>query len=103
MKLYDVRVPIHETPDGCPAIDETIEKLDEMLTQYGIDHYFALPTNAEMEADEKPLIYYLFYCLEKDVEVTLIISLYLRMYLNKNKENILEGITKSLGRNEVAA
>ena len=42
MELYNVLIPIHETPEGQPSIDETIDKLDEMLTQYGVAHFFTL-------------------------------------------------------------
>jgi len=98
MKLYDVRLPIHETPEDEPTIHETIEKLDEMLTQYGIDHYFALPSEAEIEADPKPLVYQLFYQSEQDVELTLVVSLWCKLYLNKDKQHILEAIVKRFGK-----
>lgn len=95
MKIFDTRIPIHETPDGEPSINETIENLDEMLTRYGIEHCFTLPTGKEIEADEKTLVYYLFYLSEQNVEMTLVVSLFMRMYLKKDKQNILESIMKS--------
>jgi len=98
MKLYDVRIPIHETPEGEPALDDVIEKLGEMLTQYGIDHYFALPSAAEIKADPKPLVYQLFYQSEQNIELTLAVSLWLKLYLNKDKQRILEAIVKSFGK-----
>ena len=98
MKLYDVRIPIHETPEGEPAIDTIIESLGEMLTQYRIDHCFALPTGGEIGTDQKPLRYYLFYQSEQNVELTLVVSLWARLYLNKDKQHILETIVKSFGK-----
>ncbi len=97
MKVYDVRIPIHETPEGEPPVDETIGKLDEMLTQYGIDHCFTLPSSEEIEADPKPLSYHLYYQSEQNVEVTLVVSLYIKLYLNEDKQKILEAIVKSFG------
>lgn len=98
MKLYDTRIPVHETPKGEPAMDTVIEKLDEMLTQYGVDHCFALATDAEMDADPKPLLYHLFYQAEQNVELTLVIGLWLKLYLNRDNQRIIESIMKSLSK-----
>ncbi len=96
MKLYDISIPVHETTEGEPSINDSIEKLDEMLTQYGIDHCFALPTYQAMNLDPKPLVYNLYYRSEQNTELTLVISLWLKIYLNRETNRILEAIEKSL-------
>ena len=51
-----------------------------------------------MAADPKDLKYFLYYRSEKNVELSLIVSLYTRMYLGKDKQTILESLVKSFGR-----
>ena len=99
MKLYDTRIPIHETEEGQRSIDEHIETLDSMLNQYNIGHFFSLPTEPELEKDEK-LCYWLHYQDFQNTEITLVLALFVRIYLEKPKQKILESIVKSFGRTE---
>ena len=94
LKIYDTRLPIHSSDKN-----DSLDKLDEMLTQYGVDHYFAIPTSHEIdeaEANGKPIDCFLFYRSEQNVELTLIVSLYTRLFRDTDKQRILEGIVKSL-------
>lgn len=103
MKLYDTRIPIHETAEGIPSIHDLIEKLGEMLDQYNISYFFALPTGEEQEKVKKEkgkdLCYYLFYQSEQNHEMTLVVSLFGCLYLKKSKQKTLEAIVKSFGNN----
>jgi hypothetical protein len=101
--IYDTKVPVHETPEGEAGIDCFLDKLDEMLTQYGVAHCFILPTNEEIEKKEedgKQLVYWLCYESSQNTELTLIISLWLKLYRNKDTQEILKSIVKSLGKED---
>jgi hypothetical protein len=97
MKVYDTRVPIHETADSLPSIHDLIEKLGEMLGQYNISYCFSLPSAQEQEQD-KNLCYWLHSLSEQNTELTLVVSLFCRLYLKKDTQKILESIVKSFGR-----
>lgn len=84
MQLYDVKVPIHEMKD----FSQRIEKLDEMLNQYGIRHCFTLPSNEEIENDPKPLICNMYHLAEQTLELTLVLGLFLKLYGNKDDQEI---------------
>lgn len=94
-KVYDTRIAIH-----ADAKNDTLDKLDEMLNQYGVDHCFTLPSNHEIdeaEANGKPIELSLFYCSEQNVELTLIVNLYARLYRRRDRQEIVESIVKSFG------
>lgn len=101
MKVYDTRIPIHETADNLPSIHDLIDKLGEMLDQYNISYSLALPTGEEQEKTKKEngkdLCYYLFYQSEQNHEMTLVVSLFGCLYLKKSKQKTLEAIVKSFG------
>jgi hypothetical protein len=94
MQLYDVKMPIHELSE----FDQPIEKLDEMLNQYGIRHCFALPSNEEIENDPKPLICNMYYLAEQNLEVTLIVGLFIKLYGKKDAQEIRTAIVKSFSK-----
>lgn len=96
MKIYDTRIPIHETPEGVASIHSIVEKLSDMLDEYGVDHCVTLPGPKDMEADDK-LTYCLFYQSEQNTELTLVIALWARIYRKKTQQQILESIVKSFG------
>jgi len=97
MKLFDTRIPIHETTEGLPSIHDLIEKLGEMLDQYNIEYFVALPTAEDQEKD-KALCYHLHYLSEQNTELTLVVSLFSTLYLKKSNQALLEAIVKSFGR-----
>lgn len=101
MKLYDSRIPIHETAENLPSIHDLIEKLGEMLDRYNISYCLALPTGEEQEKAKKEngkdLCYYLFYQSEQNHEMTLVVSLFACLYLKSSEQKTLESIVKSFG------
>lgn len=94
MNLYDVKMPIHEMTD----FSQPVEKLDEMLNQYGIAHCFTLPSIDEIENDPKPLICNMYYLAEQNLELTLVVGLFIKLYSNKDNQEILNAIVKSNNR-----
>ncbi len=75
---------------------DLIEKLAEMLDQYRVSYYVALPSAEDQEKD-KNLLYKLYYLSEQNTELTLIVALFTRLYLKRDKQKILEAIVKSFG------
>lgn len=51
MFIADMFYRIHDT-EKYPLKDGMVETLDKMLTDNGIQHFFALPTNEMIDADE---------------------------------------------------
>lgn len=51
MFIADMFYCIHDTEEF-PLEDGMIEKLDQMLTENGIKHYFSLPHEASIDKDE---------------------------------------------------
>ena len=100
MTMFDRRIPIHETEDGKPGIDTVIETLDEMLTQYGVNHFFAYATDHEQKATKetsgKDLCYWLYYDSVQNTETSLIIGLFMKTKLDKDDSKIVECVTTSI-------
>ena len=82
MKLYDCRVKIHE------KTADHMEELDAMLTDYGVDHAFILPTTAEMEDDER-LSAYVCYMEEDGVTFNLVSLLFAKTVVGMKDEKII--------------
>jgi hypothetical protein len=97
MMVFDVRTAILETREGQASIHTMIERLDEMLTQHGVDHSFALPSDDELKENQR-LAYWLLYHAEQSVEVTLVVALFVRLCLGTDKQTLLETIVKSFGK-----
>ena len=58
--VFDTYVTIKDR-EGHPDMDDTLlEKLDEMLTTYGVPHAFTLPHEKTMEDITFSLVYILF-------------------------------------------
>ena len=105
MMVFDMRVPIHETQEGAPAMDSLIKRLDEMLYQYGIKHCFALASHEDMAKDDKPLLYWLYYDMEQNTELTLVVALFVKLHLKKDETDdpsILAAIVKSMTRGKTS-
>lgn len=98
MTIFDTMIPIHETPKGEPSIDETLDKLDEMLTRYGVQHSFSLAKAEEANDAKRPTLYYLYYNAEQNTEMTLIVTLFSKLYLNVEDKKILLSVVSSLSK-----
>lgn len=87
MKLYDCRVKIHE------KTADHIEELDAMLTNYGVDHAFIVPTYAEQEDDDL-LSAYVYYMEEDEVTFNLVSLLFAKTVLGVKDEKIIDAMRK---------
>ena len=87
MILYDCRAKIHEKNAG------HMEELDAMLTDYGVDHAFILPTYAEQEDDEH-LSAYVCYMEGDEVTFNLIVLLFAKTVLRVGDEEIVSSMRK---------
>lgn len=96
MKLFNVRIPIHETADDLLSIHDLIGILSAMLDQHKVTHFVSLASKDEQEKD-KNLRYQLHYLSEQNTELTLIVALFMSLYLKRDKQKILESIVKSFG------
>ena len=70
-----------------------MEELDAMLTDYGVDHAFILPTYAEKEDDEH-LSAYVCYMEEDEVTFNLIVLLFAKTVLRVGDEEIVSSMRK---------
>ena len=48
MTLFD-QVLVLKDKEGHPAVYDTIEQLDKLLTEYGVNHAFTLPRHEDIE------------------------------------------------------
>lgn len=70
---------------------EMIEKLDEMLTTYGVQHFFSLPNN---ETEDAEYIFDLFYDSEDRITVDLVYLLWAKTVRKVSSEKIVEAMQK---------
>ena len=87
MKIYDMMTAIHSTAA------EKIEVLDEMLTQYGVDHSFMYATANQMEKDEDVELNVL-YMEEDEITFDLVVMLFCKTALKKSDEEIKNAMKK---------
>lgn len=85
LKVYDMSTKFH----GETA--ENIEKLDEMLTQYGVDHAFMLPTPQDIEEDEE-IEGRVLYTEDDEITFDLVVMLFCKTVLNKSDDEIKEAM-----------
>lgn len=81
MKVFDMKTRMREQTAS------KAEKLDEMLTQYGVDHFFAYPTAEDFEADEN-IELVVYYDSEQEMLYELVVALFCKIELNKSDEAI---------------
>lgn len=82
--------------------DEMIEKLDKMLTEYGVQHFFTLPEGDEngwaVRDDE---IIYVFYDADiDDMTFSLVYMLWSKTVRNIPDDRLLTGMKKIVARKE---
>lgn len=87
LKIYDMATKIHS------ETEEHLEKYDEMLNQYGIDHAFTYPTDVELDEDEN-LVCKVLYMEEDEITFDLVTLLFCKTVLNKADDKIKESMKK---------
>lgn len=99
MFLADRFITIHEK-EKYPITEELIEKLDEMLTQYNIQHFFSLPiSNLDGTAADDEVVS-ISYESKDEVTVELIICLWSRIHRNYEQEMIYKAFSKKIKKLE---
>lgn len=61
--------------------EEMVNKLDSMLTDYNVNHFFSLPKESDMEADETASLI-VYYDSKDDVTFFLVYALWCKVYRN---------------------
>lgn len=90
--VFDVFIPMYDK-DGCVTVEESIDKLDLMLTTYGIEHAFTLPHDATLERHPDTVVE-LHYDSELDLTVGMIYALHAKLYRGAKDENIAAALSK---------
>jgi hypothetical protein len=83
--------------DGLPDVDATLDKLDEMLSAYGVKHSFALPREDDIE--KKPdAVVTLLYADADDMALSLIYALFCKVYRNADDNPLAEALARVASR-----
>ena len=101
MFIADVTKTIKST-ENHPIEDGMIEKLDEMLTQYGVQHFFSLPidsTDGIANNDEDCLN--IFYASEDSMTFNLVYMLWVKTTRHCTDEMIVNAMRKLTKEEEV--
>ena len=98
MFIADQMKPIKETEEF-PVKDEMIEKLDQMLTEYGVQHFFTLPSEQDEEGFVKDgYVLDLFYDSDDYMTFTLVYALWLKTIRKVEDEMIWNGFKKIVNK-----
>lgn len=96
------RYQVIKNNNECQIEDGMIEKLDEMLNEYGVKHFFTLPdgdgTGAAIDQDA---VVNVFYDADTD-EMTffLVYALWTKTVRKMSDKRILNGMERFIGRHE---
>lgn len=96
--IADTYHTIKETED-CLVTEEMIDKLDDMLTEYGVQHYFSLPTAADEDgyAKDGDVLNVFYDASEDDLTWHLVYALWLKTVRGyKNDDKIRRSFAKKL-------
>jgi hypothetical protein len=83
--------------EGTPSVDETVEKLDEMLNAYNVKHSFTLPHNAVI-AEYPAAVITLNYNDADDLVLSLIYALFCKVYRGAGDKELGEALAKTIIR-----
>jgi hypothetical protein len=83
--------------EGTPGVDETLEKLDEMLNAYGVEHSFTLPHDAVIAKHQNATVI-LNYSDEDNIVLSLIYALFCRVYRGAEDKELGEALVKIASR-----
>lgn len=96
MFIADRKVVIREKNVGITY--SMLEKLDEMLTQYGLDHFLALPQNDPDGNPVEDAVVEVYYSCYDEVTVEIVIMLWAKITGARSDESIMSGVVKSWGK-----
>lgn len=96
------RYQVIKNTNDCEIKDGMIEKLDEMLTQYGVKHFFTLPEgDGTGVAIDQDVVVNVFY--DDDIDSTtffLVYALWSKTVRKMGDKRIARGMERFLGRRE---
>lgn len=91
--VFDTYVTIKDR-EGHPDMDDTLlEKLDEMLTTYGVPHVFSLPHEKTME-DCPEAVLEVAYDSSDDITFSLVYILFNKTYRGVTDKAVAESMIK---------
>lgn len=92
--IADTTITIRDTKDY-PIEDGMIEKLDDMLNEHGVSHFFTLPIDStDGIANNDNDCLNLFYDSKDKLTFDLIYALWLKSIRKVNDEKIYEGLSR---------
>lgn len=98
MTIFDVCTNIKDT-EAHPMTEAMLDKLDEMLTQNGVEHFFTLPVEATDGIATNPDDYVtVFYTEAKRMTFNLVYMTWAKVVRNVSDEDILKGMAKMVER-----
>lgn len=104
MKIYDRYVVIKDYDD--PAIldvdEDKLEKLDNMLNEYNIPHFFTYPIVEGKDPDPEEAAARLIYGTEDEMNFELVYCLWASIHRNMPREKIIAGFAKKAKRMEIS-
>lgn len=96
------RYQVIKNTNDCTVEESMIEKLDEMLNEYGVKHFFTLPdgdgTGAAIDQDAVLNVYY-----DDDTDTMtffLVYALWTKTVRKASDQRIINGMNKFIGRHE---
>lgn len=95
MKIHIFDRYVHiKNCEGHPDMDDTLfEKLDEMLTTYGVAHAFSLPHEKTME-DHPEAILEVAYDFSDDIAFSLVYMLFNKIYRGASDKGVADSMIK---------
>ena len=79
--------------DGFPNVDETLDKLDEMLDVFGVKHSFTIPHEVVIEKHPNAVVT-LNYNDEDDMLLSLIYGLFCKFYRRSEDKDLAEALAE---------
>ena len=89
------RIQVIKQREGEAEItNEMIEKLDQMLTEYGVQHFFSLPKgdNEGIALDDDEILYIYYDRAQDEMTFNLVYMLWAKTVRNVSDERILKWI-----------
>lgn len=104
MKIYDRYVVIKDYDD--PAIldvdEDKLEKLDNMLNEYNIPHFFTYPIFEGKDPDPEEAAARLIYGADDEMNLELVYCLWASIHRNMPREKIIACFAKKAKRMEIS-
>ena len=96
INVFNVYKNIKDSEKYGDFTEEMLEKLDEMLNEYGIDHAFAECRSEDLEADANCTVTVL-YNIEDDTKFFMVYALFCMKYRNLEEEEVEKCMKKHVG------